>query len=510
MNILILTVGQSDLQLVTNKEFNSFDKTEMRAIHTKLNKLMKQDKLKWKSSQLLNEEKHIKKIKSIKDKKEVYITFPIIENLFKYFKEDNIKIDKIYFFYTNRYKYKNEINERFFNGEPYLTHEIFNSFYDEIASEYQLDIANVEYINIGENIYELRRFDKIYPFFDGKFKKLKKENPTKLYIALAGGISSIGTVIGDLITLYFPDKSVFLEQSFNKIEMSKFHKLKRYYRNYYLLENNIKNWDFFKASKSYNNVSENNEKTLIYKILDIVNKILLGNENLALEELKKIFEKKLFSKSEQKRLENIINVIKNKEGSASFIVYIKFLHIYKLGNYWAATTILVTLLEVLTQEMIESSCKGIKTVYNNKSAFDLKRISNIDKFQRKKGMIFLDEDNNIILNNWSAINVILNHLNKYEKSKFSKLKKIINNMEKIKKMRNNFIHKGFSISKSELDVFLDISTSKNNENKFFNSLLLKEIFNLLNKENKDIKYFNWLEFFEKLLLKSIKGITPKN
>jgi hypothetical protein len=271
-----------------------------------------------------------------------------------------------------------------------------------------------------------------------------------------------------------------------------------------LLRDSIQRWDFTEALNVYNEISINDTNSILVRVLNIANNILFIDEKKAKDNIKKLLKKKDLLENYKNEFEKIKNTLLKSKDNSSFLIFLKFLQVYKTGNYWAATTILVTLLEVLSQELIESYCNGITKEYEGKSYFDIKELKYKDSFMTKKSLKFNEKNKDYFLNNWPGILAVINHLNKNNITVFKGLKVIIDNIKDFKIKRNDFIHNGFGVQKKILDDFLDLDDNIKEE--YFNSKLLEFIYKTLIDKNP--QYFNWLEYFEEVLLEEIKNIEP--
>ena len=512
-NILIITLGQRDLQIVHKNEYDSFEKSSQREIHNKLKVLLDNKQLEWLPKTLLDKEKGQSKEISDIDVSEngiKMITFPLIETLFSYFNENELDINKMYIFYTDRTNTEG-VNKKFLDKEPYLTHYFFKYFQKEITKKYNISVNNgIEYLNIGENIPDLNNYSKLYVFFDENIKKFQQNKLNKVYVATAGGIPPVRNVIEDLITLYYPQNSVILEQGNGKVEQSKFHYYKNYYRNYNLLKNSIKEWDFAKAMKTYQKMVSS-KKSLIYKLLKTINEIFFENEYVAKNTIKKLIKDKKCPNKYKKDLQSIFKVLKNRDNNISFITFLKFLQTYKQGNYWASSTILITLFEIFIEDTLVfyyPDCIYIDKQNNEiRKYFDWKKINPNwnPKSVKRNYNIFSRKHSEYLNNNWASIEEILLRILPRDKEDIFIFinKNLLSRARSFKVNRNNFVHHGFGINKKDIDKLLEIENSNND---FMGSYILSEIFKELKKHNEN--YFNWLEFFENILLEEIKTLEP--
>jgi len=493
-NVLILTIGQRDLQLVIDGEYYIIGKDRLKSIQNYLKSDI--DNLSWISVDKL------KFAKEKLDKKSDKITFPMIENLFLYFKKNQINIDQIYIFYTDRQHFKDIVKERFLDSEPYIFNKIFIHFEKEILKYHEMD-TEIKYINIGEEISDINS-DNLYPFIGDKFNTMSTDNNDNIYIAVAGGIPAVRGTIENLGTLYFPENCIILNQNFGSdIELSRSHLYQKYYRDYNLLRYSIKKWDFAKAFEVYKEI--NNKKDLAFEILEMINNILFIDVNEAMGTLEHILNSNLDNK-EKEKFKKIKLVLESE--NPSFMIFIKFLQVYKNGNYWAAIIILITLFENFIKEIVEVYYNGSVVIMNEKGYFAWKKINfKWDPNKTSRDYIFKKNNKDYLNTNWSGISEVIKYILPEDKGQiFGFIKNnLLSKSQKLKKLRNDFIHNGGSVLKSELLKVLNIN--KNSKVKtFFGSSILTNIFTELKRKNPD--YFNWLEFFEELLLKEIKELKP--
>ncbi|MCK4358508.1 MAG: hypothetical protein KAW92_07160 [Candidatus Cloacimonetes bacterium] len=547
MSVLIITIGNSDIQYVNKKknECYPFDKKKLKDIQEKL---QRNNKITW--LPYLNKETNKAQIRQINKplnfsaSKKVKITFPLFEKILIKINEDiNYnkwnKLEKIFVLYTNRYELlkKNIELSKFIKGciesEPWYFATLIQQKYVEIKNHYNLDFLDIEIIKIKDNNGEIDRriiieyFDKFIRNKLSKFSKMEEDN--KILIACAGGIPDIKNVIEEVTTSYFPDNTIIYDQKqhTDNVVISTYHNYKKKAKDKYELEERISAYDF---DSSWDIVKEKKEKLDILSKDDIAYKlIMLGHEWLSGDPItaKKLCDQIRNNRNISKCDKDILGKMKemlNKKNVASRSI-VRVIYLLKKQNYWGVATVLVTAVEHLALSFINylyPDSIDYHPKYPKSKVFLINKISNLPEPQKD---LYEKDYNTMLKDGWKTYEFIIKHIkNKYKTGdNGSYAESILNTFfEKTGKfsqlktnIRNPFIHDGKSVDeKSIYDVLdfpfyrtnfqnADIDFSKDN----IESNLFKNMIHILNNIPK-VSYINWLPKISEMILKELRALSP--
>jgi len=539
MSILITTVGQRDVQFVDGNNCHPFDKFDLMKIQNKL-QAMNKNNIKWvpyiNGSDRLQQEGKFIRFNDIENSELINITFPLIEKVLAKVKKDvknRNPIEKIYLYYTDRHDVFDQIEDeelkKHIKSEPWYFAKMVQKFYAEIIEHYKLDFPEIKIIKIEDSNNEINR-KCVIQFFDDHIRKnieLKsfEDFDEKIIVACSGGLPDVKNVIEEVCSLYFPENCFFYDQNQTEdnIQHSQYHEYKKKAKDKYELIERIRAHDFDAA---YSIISK--PDSLIDRTSNIFNLTKLAHEWLSGDPEK---AKNLCIALEEEYKQEHINTFKlmkkmisEKKNSCSRSL-VRLLYLYRKKNYWGAATVLITAIENLCIRFISFVFPGIyikKNLYGEVfiNCFMKEKIGS--NYNPPSSSI-LNDDPQLLSDGWKTLHSITKFI---ENGHPEATENIKNTAKEINQnflsteckfyrfktdKRNEFIHKGDSLKKEDLDEILFTFTLFEETKKVapdfskddFNSPYINDLLRIM--KIIEVDYINWLPIISKLILKELNN-----
>ncbi|MBN2396380.1 MAG: hypothetical protein JXC36_07965 [Candidatus Atribacteria bacterium] len=530
MSILIITVGQRDVQYVKNNNCYSFDRFDL----MKIQKQISENKIltKWQpyknGANSINQHSDTIKYVTIVNLEEILVTFPLLEKILRKAKRDLSShklqnLEKILLYYTDRHELYDNCDDiqlkGFIRKEPWYFAKLFQKHYPEIREKYNLTDfpESIDLIKIDLNENDINR-SSIIRFLDGdlrsKISCLKRNDPlSKAIVACSGGLPDVKNVIEEVCSLYFPDNCFFYDQDQknDNIMHSVYHEYKKQAKERFELINSIKNWNFAAAYNICSSlVSFVNKNSDLYYLIELAHEWLSGDPQKAMSLCDKLFN----IDTNNSELFRKMKIMLSKSENSSTRSIIRLMHLYRTRNYWGAATVLITAVENMCARFI---CNTIPQCCVNKYErffFDKNTINNKYKGFNPPQKILNNNDPNLIVDNFLAYESIITFLSNNKKIEEQQTASVIKNnflkgsdFYNFKFKRNEFIHNGESLQKQKLDNLLFADQGKILQpvyhDPFIGSPLIKQIVTI--SEQIDLDYVNWLPVISKKIVSEIEN-----
>ena len=544
-NILFITLGQNDIQIVykdKDKDYRTSIRKNKEYDYENLELRYDFDKIEENRPQNRNKDKN-----ENKDIVPIGITFPIIFKTFNKIKDK--KIDAIYLFYTNRTKWKQIISQnqkntdndpwkalkKLIEREPNNIIDILNIYINDILKQYFdkkiilsafniIDFYNLDilkkYDNDNDKLFLLDLSNEIIcmEMFDKIFNEIRKQDKFKyeddVFYSISGGIPPINNAMKSFIYSYFKNsfnvsaselldysdisQNLKLEAKQKYDEIHYFYKM----RNDFIEE--ISNYNFKYICNFYNKYLKKSKVKFknLYNACMSINDILVGSKNEYLKKSNKKNRYKTYINNNDKVLSE--NTIKKIDSSSKNGISKNLIRIYFSKNKLKDLEYNIPNIFLNICNLLESLAKHSINKYLNKAIVKKKNIPTLDyKYLKTKYNIIISKDTIINIISYQNIFCNINNSN-LKNDSIASLNDIINiyNNKKtsLRTIRNKYLHNEMLMPKNEVKAFI---------NKFLNSKLYK----ILTDESANNIFFDkpinygWIEDAKNELLNYLNNLS---
>ncbi|HNZ26693.1 MAG TPA: hypothetical protein PLG34_08715 [Spirochaetota bacterium] len=516
MNLLIVTIGQRDVQYLDEQKrsYCPFDKFDLSVIQDKLKELKEANQIEWSSYKGYNETRKSIRIDEISDK--IKVVFPMFEKIVEKTMElcgnKNELLDEIYIFYTDRTDL-DKVDKDIKKSEPYYFHILIESFFKDLKKAYKnnnavLNCKKIDtYKGEGSSGFSV---DSIFKYFANFFnKEIDLKRYDSIYIGAKPGIPDVRLSIENLSLIYAREKVVIFDQDelSGKIIRSKNVENRLFYELKNVLELSLKNCDF---SAAYNFISDSGynqnyikKNSSLYKLLEISYKWLYESS----EEGIKYCNNFLICEKDKKNL-NLVKKMKNMLNDSLINIVEKSIirsidQLYQ-GKYMMAMVLLNIAVENIPFIMLDMDFPDILVFKYKRKYIDLDKLPNfnieikkylIEEHGYEKSLVY---DNNTVL---------FKIFKEYEKrDNIKKANIFINDMRDFKEKRNYFLHTGNEPKKGDiLKIFAFRNSEITIQKDDIDSIMIKKLLDIC-KYLTGYSYCNWISEMSNLCLKILKNI----